>query len=76
MYASDETFRELHLCAGAYARGLYALGQPEDGVVGLILVAAREAAAPGELHPAIVASIEQWCREAHSAVIEKPETSG
>lgn len=68
LLASDKVFQELHICVDAYARGLFVLGQPADGVVGLILMAARDAAPTGELHPAIAAAIEQWCREADASV--------
>jgi hypothetical protein len=61
---SDDTFRELHICVEAHARGLYALGQTEDGVVGLIVAAADDASQPLDLHPAVGAAIAQWCREA------------
>jgi hypothetical protein len=62
-HGSDSNFQELHICVVAYARGLYALGQTEEGVIGLILGAARQAADTDTLHPAIVASIQDWCRE-------------
>jgi hypothetical protein len=64
LYASDAMFRELHICVDAYARGLFALGQTEEGTIGLIVAAAREAAEPAEIHLAVLVAIERWCRDA------------
>jgi hypothetical protein len=65
LHASDAVFRELHLCAQGYARALYDLGQGPDGAARLIVAAAKEAAAPFELHASIVSALQQWCHEAN-----------
>ena len=65
LHASDAVFRELHVCAQAYARALYGLGQTPEGAAQLIVAAAREASEPAPLHPSIVAALEEWVREAH-----------
>lgn len=67
LQVSDAVFRELHICTQSYARALYALGQRPENAAGLIIAAAREAAAPNALHPCVVAALEQWCREADIA---------
>jgi len=64
LYASDTVFQELHICAEAYARGLYALGHNPESAAAVIVAAARQASAPNELHPSVVSALEQWCREA------------
>lgn len=61
---SDAVFRELHSCTQSYAKALYTIGQKPDGVVALIVAAAREASQPDELHPCVVSALEEWCREA------------
>jgi hypothetical protein len=66
LHASDTVFRELHGCSHEYACALYALGQEPDEASRLIVAAATEAAAPTQLHPAIVSALEEWCREAYA----------
>jgi hypothetical protein len=65
--ASDDVFRQLHECAERCSHTLLCLGQDRDGAVAMVLAAARDAAEPDELHPAVLGAIEQWCREAESA---------
>jgi hypothetical protein len=74
-FVADQTFLELHNCVSGYACGLYALGQTEEGVVALVFEAAKHACHPGELHPAIVAALGQWCREAHASRTALPPVS-
>jgi hypothetical protein len=64
LHASDTVFQELHICAEAYARGLYALGHNPDSAAAVIVAAARQACAPIELHASVVSALQQWCREA------------
>lgn len=64
LFASDAVFQELHICAEAYARGLYALGHDHDSAVAVIVAAAKRACAPDELHSSVVSALGQWCREA------------
>lgn len=66
-FATDDTFRELHICVMAYARGFYALGRTEAGALSMILAAGEDAALPGRLHPAIALAMEQWCHEARAS---------
>lgn len=64
LHASDAVFQELHICAEAYARGLYALGHNPESAAAVIVAAAKRACAPTELHASVVSALQQWCREA------------
>jgi hypothetical protein len=62
---SAETIRqELHICAQAYARALYALGHTPASAAAVIVAAARRASEPATLEPSTVSALEEWCREA------------
>jgi hypothetical protein len=66
LQVSDAVFRELHICTQAYAKALFAIGQGSEGAAALIVAAAREASLPDELHPCVVAALEEWCHEANA----------
>jgi hypothetical protein len=71
-WVTDQAFLDLGTCVSVYARGLYALGQTEAGVVALVFEAAKRACDPDALHPAIVALLDDWCREAHLSCADAP----
>ena len=67
-YSSDETFRALHACVTSFAREMRSLGVPDHHSREFLRYALPEAAEPEEAHPALVATVEDWFREAFNAV--------
>jgi hypothetical protein len=63
-YASDDAFRELHKCVDEFARVMQAHGESQIVSEHLLMSALAEAAEPGEAHPALVAAIRDWFRDA------------
>jgi hypothetical protein len=64
LVASDEVFQQLYSCASSCARSLQTMGLPDTRTVAMVVAAAIAAAEPDELPPAVLAAIEEWCREA------------
>ncbi len=71
-YASDDTFRELHKCVAAFAHVMRTLGVPQRTSENMLMSALADAADSGEPHPALVAAIEEWFRDAFNGPGHKP----
>src|SRR5260370_35672354 len=65
VHASDETLRALHACVRYYARAARARDESIDDILAGISVILAEVAPDHDVHPAIVAAMTAWAREAY-----------